>query len=188
MSLPSVSIAIAPRRLSPPWGLVLACLAAGAAWIVAEVGGGLAFLAAGVRLWRYEICPVAEAITSPVIWAFAATLIIPLSLVFDRVVTRRLHGAARLATRLAFLMTTGSVLEVLINEFFFRACLGQPLYEYLVLPTFAGSGSLLSPLYYSTLVIHVPITDRLLARSAAAPAIGGQCIGVAGRIGPARIK
>lgn len=153
--------------LSRRSALPLACLAAGMAWIVAEVGGGLTFLSLGVRLWRYEICPVLHAITSPVIWALAAGLIIPLSLAFDRAVANRFRGAAKLAARLAFVMTTGSVLEVLINEFFFRACLGRPLYEYLVLPTFAGSGSLLSPLYYSTLLIHIPITDRLLRVSTA---------------------
>jgi hypothetical protein len=154
------------RRLALP----LACLAAGMAWIVAEVGGGLAFLSLGVRLWRYEICPVVDAITSPVIWALAAGLIIPLSLAFDRTVADRFRGAARLGARLAFVMTTGSVLEVVINEFFFRACIGRPLYEYLVLPTFAGSGSLLSPLYYSTLLIHIPITDRLLGNARTAGA------------------
>ena len=153
--------------LSRRSALPLACLAAGMAWIVAEVGGGLTFLSLGVRLWRYEICPVLDAITSPVIWALAAGLIIPLSLAFDRAVADRFRGMAKLGARLAFVMTTGSVLEVLINEFFFRVCLGQPLYEYLVLPTFAGSGSLLSPLYYSTLLIHIPITDRLLGASAA---------------------
>ena len=152
------------------FALPLACLAAGTAWFIAEVGGGLAFLSLGVRLWRYEICPLFDAITSPVIWALAAGLIIPLSVAFDRAVADRFRGAVKFAARLVFVMTTGSVLEVFINEFFFRACLGQPLYEYLVLPTFAGSGSMLSPLYYSTLLIHVPITDRLLGGPRAGPA------------------
>jgi hypothetical protein len=32
-----------------------------------------------------------------------------------------------------------------------------------VLPTFDGSGSLLSPLYYATLLIHYPLLARLRA-------------------------
>ena len=147
---------------------VLACLTAGAAWIVVEVGGGLLFLAAGVRLWRYEIVPILFEITSPVVWLFAATLIIPLCVVFDRRVTDHLSPGNRLPARLAFLMVAGTVLEVVINETMFIEGVGRPLYTYLVLPTFGGSGSWLSPLYYATLIIHVPITDRLLRHSPAA--------------------
>jgi len=145
------------------WRFVAACLAAAMAWIVLEVAGGLAFLAAGVRLWRYDIQPWFHEITSPVVWLFALTLIVPLCLAFDRGVSHRLLGWRKTAARLAFLMTTGPVLEVLINEFVFRAWTGKALYEYLVGPLFNGSSSLFSPLYYATLLIHVPITDRLLA-------------------------
>lgn len=138
-------------------------MVAGTVWFAAEVGGGLAFLGLGVRLWRYEICPVFDAISSPVIWALAVLLIVPLTWAFDRSVAVRFRGPARVAVRCAFVIAAGTVLEVVINEFFFRACLGRPLYEYLVLPTFGGSGSLLSPFYYSTLVFHLPLTDRLVA-------------------------
>jgi len=145
------------------WRYVAACLVAAMAWIALEVAGGLAFLAAGIRLWRYDIYPLFREITSPVVWLFALTLIVPLCLAFDRRVCSRLDGWRKIAARLAFLMITGPLLEVLINEFLFRAWLGQPLYEYLVWPLFNGSSSLLSPLYYATLLVHLPITDRLLA-------------------------
>jgi hypothetical protein len=157
-----------------PARLAAACLVAGAAWIVAEVAGGLFLLALGVRLWRYELMPLFWAITSPIVWLFALTLIVPLSIVYDRLVARRWTGRARFVARALFVMSVGPVLEVLINEFLFKAGLGRALYVYTVLPTFSGSGSWLSPLYYATLLIHVPITDRLLGSDAlpgaAAPA------------------
>jgi hypothetical protein len=40
----------------------------------------------------------------------------------------------------------GPVIEVLLNRYLFTAFVGRPLYLYTVLPTFGGSGSLLSPL------------------------------------------
>jgi|KBSSwiStaDraftv2_1062776.scaffolds.fasta_scaffold00016_76 hypothetical protein len=142
--------------------LLLICVYGGLAWIVAEVTGGLAFLAFGIRLWRYEIVPLFSAITSPVIWVLAALLIGPLMVAFDRLIgIERLSSRRRLVARLGFLMTAGPVIEVLINRLFFVGVLGQPLYAYLVLPTFEGSGSLLSPLYYATLYIHIPLMDRL---------------------------
>ena len=148
--------------------LIAACLVAGAAWIVAEAAGGLFFLALGVRLWRYELLPLLWAITSPVVWLFALSLIVPLSIAYDRLVACRWQGRARLTARALFVMTLGPALEVLINELLFKAWLGHALYVYTVLPTVSGSGSWLSPLYYATLLIHVPITDRLLGTSACA--------------------
>lgn len=139
-----------------------ACAAAGLAWIVCEVAGGLAFLAMGVRLWRYHLMPVWWDITSPIVWIFAVTLIVPLSLAFERRWTHGLGGGARLARLAAFVGTAGPVLEVLFNEIGFKALIGRGLYEYTVLATFSGSGSWLSPFYYMTLLVHVPITDRLL--------------------------
>lgn len=144
----------------------MACAIACGAWIAAEVGGGLLFLAAGVRLWRYEIAPLWFDITSPVVWVFAAALIVPLSVAFDRRVALRAERGRRWVARVAFVATVGPVLEVLINEYVFRRMWGAPLYTYLVYPTFDGSGSLLSPLYYATVLIHVPITDRVLGVSA----------------------
>jgi hypothetical protein len=138
-------------------------LVAGLAWVVCEVAGGLAFLMAGVRLWRYHLLPIWFDITSPIVWMFAATLIIPLSLAFEWRFTRGLARGARLARVAAFVAVVGPVLEVVINEFGFKALAGQGLYTYTVLATFDGSGSWLSPFYYLTLLVHVPITDRILA-------------------------
>lgn len=140
----------------------LACLTAGVAWIVVETLGGLAFLAGGLRLWRYEILPVAWAITSPVVWTLAALLIVPLCRLFDLSVTFRLPRSRWLAARLAFLMIVGPVIEIVLNEFCFERAVGRPLYVYTFLETFGGHGSLLSPLYYATLIVHAPIADRLL--------------------------
>ncbi len=142
--------------------VVMACLVAGLAWIVCEVLGGLAFLAAGIRLWHYNLLPIWFDITSPIVWVFAATLIVPLSLVFEHYCTRGLAGTSRLLRVAVFVAIVGPVLEVLINEFAFKPLAGQGLYEYTVLATFHGSGSVLSPFYYLTLLIHIPVTDRVL--------------------------
>jgi len=152
-----------PRALRLP----LACVLGAAAWALSEVGGGLAFLAAGVRLWRYEVLPMFSGITSPVVWTLAGLLIVPVMLLFDRAFrTDRLTPRRRAAARLGFMMIIGPVLEVVINRHLFIQVFGQPLYLYTVLPTFEGSGSLLSPLYYATLYIHVPVSDRILGRYA----------------------
>lgn len=140
---------------------LLACLIAGLAWIVAEVAGGLLFLWAGVRLWRYEIAPLFLDITSPLVWALAVLLIVPLSSLFDTVTRQSGTRRARLFGHLAFLMITGPIVEVVLNDHVFRTLFGRPLYTYLVLPTFEGSGSLLSPFYYATLVMHRPLTEKL---------------------------
>jgi len=151
------------RPVPPLHRLLAACLAGSAAWVVSEVCGGLAFLAAGVRLWRYQILPLCSGITSPVVWTIAGLLIVPAMLLFDRAFrTERLSPRRRAAARLGFMMVVGPVLEVLINRHVFIRLFGEPLYFYTVLPTFQGSGSLLSPLYYATLYIHVPVADRLL--------------------------
>ncbi|MEO7404921.1 MAG: hypothetical protein ABIU95_14740 [Burkholderiales bacterium] len=142
--------------------VVVACVVASVVWIVCEIAGGLAFLAMGVRLWRYEIAPMAWDITSPIVWLFAVTLIVPLSIAFERRYTLGQPRRVRLVRLALFVAIVGPLLEVLINELVFKALLRVPLYEYLALPTFNGSGSWLSPLYYLTLLVHVPITDRIL--------------------------
>lgn len=152
-----------PTRPQFDWRrVVAACLIAGLTWIVCEVLGGLAFLAAGIRLWRYHLLPIWFDITSPIVWMFAATLIVPLSLVFEHYCTRGLTGRHRLLRVAVFVAIIGPVLEVLINEFAFKPLAGAGLYEYTVLATFHGSGSVLSPFYYLTLLIHIPVTDRVL--------------------------
>ncbi len=148
---------------------VAACAAASLAWIACEVLGGLAFLALGLRLWRYEIVPVFSGITSPVVWLLAFVLITPFTFGFDRWLrTDRLPDRWRVALRLAFLMVTGPVLEVILNRFLFETACGRPLYRYTFLPTFDGSGSLLSPLYYATLYVHRPVVDLLRTSTGAA--------------------
>ena len=146
--------------------LAAACAVGGVAWVVCEVAGGLAFLALGIRLWRYHLVPIWWDITSPIVWMFAATLIVPLSRAFERRWTQGLSSGVRLARLAVFVGTTGPVLEVLFNELGFKRLAGQGLYEYTVLATFDGSGSWLSPLYYLTLLVHVPVTDRLLRERA----------------------
>jgi hypothetical protein len=116
----------------------------------------------GIRLWRYHLMPVWWDITSPIVWMFAATLIVPLSQAFERRWTQGLSPGVRMARLAVFVGTIGPVLEVLFNELGFKGLVGQGLYEYTVLATFEGSGSWLSPLYYLTLLVHVPVTDRLL--------------------------
>jgi hypothetical protein len=145
--------------MSRPARIVLASLAASAAWVLCEVGGGLLFLSLGLRLWRYEIAPLFSDITSPVVWLLAFLLITPLTLAFERL-SASWRGPL---PRLAFLMVTGSVLEVLLNRYLFEGLLGRPLYRYTFLPTFDGSGSWLSPLYYATLYVHAPVADRILS-------------------------
>lgn len=142
--------------------IFLACLVAGLTWVFVEVGGGLLFLAAGVRLWRYEIAPIWFDITSPVVWLLAVVLVVPLGLGFQRLAGGRLRGSRRGWGALLFLMSAGPVVEVALNELVFKGLFGTPLYRYLVLPTWGGSGSLLSPLYYGTLILHLPITERIL--------------------------
>lgn len=136
-------------------------------WILCETLGGLTFLAFGVRLWRYHIAPILFSVTSPVIWSLALLLLGPLTLFWLSAEERLpLPRAGRLAARAAFFMTVGPLLEVLLNRGLFSAFAGRPLYTYTFLPTFGGSGSLLSPFYYATLLVHVPWVEKSRSRSA----------------------
>jgi hypothetical protein len=155
--------------------LLEAGLFSASGWVACETLGGLFFLALGVRLWRYRIAPLFLGVTSPVVWTLAFLLLGPLTLAWlafeDRLALSRTR---RLAARAAFFMTAGPALEVVLNRGLFAGLAGHPLYAYTLLPTFGGSGSLLSPLYYATLLVHVPWVER--ARSAAlatAPALSG---------------
>ena len=95
----------------------------------------------------------------------SSVLITPSTLAFDRWLrVDRLPVRARAGLRLAFLMVTGPIVEVLLNRFLFEAVFGRPLYRYTFLSTFDGSGSLLSPLYYATLAVHRPLAERLYGR------------------------
>jgi hypothetical protein len=142
---------------------VLACVTCATGWILCEAGFGWLFLALGVRLWRYQIVPLLDGITSPVAWVVAALLITPIMTTWENAFHLWDASAARRAAmRLAGLMLFGSTLEVVLNKFVFPWLFGGPLYRYEVLPTFGGSGSLLSPVYYATLYVHLPLVDRIL--------------------------
>lgn len=148
----------------------LACLASAAGWIACEAGFGTLFLALGVRLWSYEVLPLLSCITSPVVWVFAALLVTPIMTLWERAFgLQKAAPAVRAGMRLAALMLFGPVLEVLLNTALFPWLFGRPLYRYLVLPTFDGSGSVLSPFYYATLYLHLPVVDRILGRQRSAP-------------------
>lgn len=141
------------------------CLLSAAAWMVCEVIGGLTFLAFGLRLWRYHIAPLAWDITSPVVWGIAFVLMGPLLALYESWERRQPPNSLwRVPVRLAFLAVCGCILEVLLNNFLFMGLIGKPLYTYAFLPTFSGSGSLLSPLYYSTLYLHFPLNRWLVRR------------------------
>lgn len=135
-------------------------------WIICETLGGLLFLSLGYRLWTYQILPVWFQITSPVIWLIAFLLMPPFFAAYQWLETEFLkENQAKVLYRSLFVVIVGCVSEVLINEFIFRKYLGKPLYIYDQLPTFAGSGSLLSPFYYLTLYIHFPINQWLSNRA-----------------------
>jgi hypothetical protein len=133
--------------------------------MVVETLSGLFFLNLGLRLWSYHILPVWYDLTSPLVWLLAGLLIVPIEQLFRLSWRKRFGTDARFQVRFAFLTLTGCVLEVAINEIGFNAFLGERFYSYEFLPTFGGSGSVLSPLYYATLVVHWPITDYILQRA-----------------------
>jgi hypothetical protein len=54
----------------------------------------------------------------------------------------------------------GPINEVLWNSVIWTAA-GMPLYQYTMLPTFSGSGSYLSPLYYLTLLLGFWLDERV---------------------------
>ncbi len=135
-----------------------------AAWAVCETACGLLFLGPGVRLWVYHLTPILWAITSPVGWA--VVLVVGgfaggLYLLWEE--WAGVTGWRRWLYRGLFMAVSGPITEVPLNGLFV-ATLGTPLYVYTVLPTFGGSGSLLSPLYYLTMLSgfwfdeHIPGT------------------------------
>jgi hypothetical protein len=132
-----------------------------AAWIVCETIGGLIFLAFGVRLWSYHIAPVFWSITSLVGWVFV--WFVAGNLIFCYLLWETKASVAngrRWLYRAGFLMVAGPVNEVIWNTVIWHA-VDSPLYLYTVLPTFDGSGSLLSPLYYLTLLLGFWIEEQV---------------------------
>jgi len=130
-------------------------------WIACETVGGLLFLALGVRLWEYYLTPVFWNITSYfgwlMVWLVAGSSCF-LYLCWER--SAGLDGRRRWLGRAVFLMIAGPVHEVVWNSIIWSV-VGTPLYLYHVLPTFAGSGSLLSPTYYLTLLLGFWVEERI---------------------------
>ena len=129
------------------------------AWIVCETLGGLLFLAGGVRLWRYVMTPILWEIASPVGWAFVF-VVAGMNCFGYLLVEHRLgvRGRRRWLYRALFLMLAGPVNEVIFDSLIWRL-VGTPIYLYTVWPTFAGTGSLLSPLYYLTLLLGLWVEE-----------------------------
>jgi hypothetical protein len=140
-----------------------------ASWIVCETVGGLIFLACGIRLWSYHIAPVFWEITSLVGWIFV--WLVAGNLIFFYLLWETRAGITspwRWLFRAIFLMIAGPVNEVIWNTIIWDI-VDTPLYLYTVLPTFDGSGSILSPLYYLTLLLGFWIEEQVpgtLARKA----------------------
>lgn len=131
------------------------------AWIPCETLGGLIFLAAGIRLWAYYVTPIFWALTSPVAWGFVFLVAGGNCSAYKWwEQSRRLNGPRRWLFRAAFLAVAGPVMEVIWNSAIWWTA-GTPLYLYTVLPTFEGSGSLLSPFYYQTLLSGFWAEDTL---------------------------
>jgi hypothetical protein len=153
-----------PRPAVPPplWlRCTLTSVVTLAAWILCEVLGGLAYLAIGIRLWAYHLAPVCWELTSFAGWALLLPLLggqCCLWLAWEQ--RAGLDGPRRWLYRALFLAVAGAVNEVFWNAVV-RAAFGQPLFLYTVLPTFGGSGSWLSPLYYLTLLSGFLLDERV---------------------------
>jgi hypothetical protein len=132
-----------------------------AVWIPCEVLGGLAFLALGIRLWTYHLAPVCWQLTSLLGWALLLPLLggqCCLYLVGEQ--RAAVRGPWRWLCRALFLAVAGPVNEVVWNAVI-REAFGRPLFRYTLLPTFGGSGSWLSPLYYLTLLSGFLLDERV---------------------------
>jgi hypothetical protein len=130
-------------------------------WIICETVGGLLFLAVGIRLWSYHITPVFWEITSLVGWLFVG--LVAGNLCYGYLVWETKSGINtrwRWLGRASFLMIAGPVNEVIWNTLIWRT-VDTPLYLYTVLPTFEGSGSMLSPLYYLTLLLGFWVEEQV---------------------------
>jgi hypothetical protein len=132
-----------------------------AAWIPCEVLGGLAFLALGIRLWAYYLAPLCWQLTSLLGWGLVLLLLGGQSCLYllweQRAAVR---GPWRWLCRALFLGVAGPVNEVVWNAVI-REAFGRPLFLYTLLPTFGGSGSWLSPLYYLTLLSGFLLEERV---------------------------
>ncbi|HKI34114.1 MAG TPA: hypothetical protein VKA46_19835 [Gemmataceae bacterium] len=131
------------------------------AWIPCEVLGGLAFLGLNVRLWAYRITPLFWETTSLAGWGMVFAVLGGNCSVYLLCENRAgVVGPRRWLYRGLFLVVSGPVNEVVWNSVIWSAA-GTPLYQYVVLPTFGGSGSYLSPLYYLTLLLGFWLDERV---------------------------
>lgn len=130
--------------------LLFTCTTTVIAWVFCETVGGLLFLYSGIRLWEYYILPIFYNITSLVAWA--------LIFVFGGLICfgyleaeREYRFENKWFWRSIFLMSSGPFLEVIFNNII-NLLVGKPLYSYTLWTTCGSSGSLLSPIYYLTLL------------------------------------
>jgi hypothetical protein len=156
-------------------GWLVTCLVGVLSWIICETVGGLIFLACGIRLWAYHITPIFWAIASYTGWCYVLVILGTGCFAYSiwehgmGVVGRR-----RWLYRSLFLIVTGPIAEVIWNTATWNV-LGTPLYLYTAAPTFNGSGSLFSPLYYQTLLLGfwveewIPGTLASMGRSRVTP-------------------
>jgi hypothetical protein len=150
-----------PRR--PPLWIrwVMTSFVGLAAWIPCEVLGGLLFLVLGMRLWSYHITPVFAELTSLVGWVFVFLVLgtnCTIYLLWEQ--WAGIRGRRRWAFRALFLVVSGPINEVVWNSLIWWAW-GTPLYLYEVGKTFEGSGSILSPFYYLTLLAGFWLDERV---------------------------
>jgi len=130
--------------------ILFTCAMTMIAWMLCETAGGLLFLYFGVRLWEYHILPVFWSITSYFAWALI--FVVGGLLCFGYLETEREYRFPnRWYFRSLFLIAAGPFLEVVFNGLICKIY-GTPLYTYTLWSTFEGSGSLLSPIYYLTLL------------------------------------
>jgi len=160
---PSMIDQAATSQVRPPlvFRWLMTSVVSVAAWIPCEVIGGMIFLGLGVRLWAYHITPVFWELTSFVGWAFVL-IVLGTHFTLYLLLEQRLgvRGRRRWGYRALFLVISGPVNEVIWNSLIL-AVSGKPLYLYTVLPTFEGSGSVLSPFYYLTLLTGFWLDERI---------------------------
>jgi hypothetical protein len=139
----------------------LTCVVGVVVWVPCEVLVGQFFLGVDVRLWEYHIAPWLEKITSPAGWLVVLLVVgtnCSLYLLWED--WTGVVGQRRWLYRALYLAVCGPINEVVWNELI-RWAYGTPLYLYTLLPTFNGSGSYLSPLYYLTLLCGFWADERV---------------------------
>jgi hypothetical protein len=148
---PTRAAGCSPTNLVAAW--LITCTISVVSWILCETLGGLIFLALGIRLWAYQITPIFWGIASYTGWIYVFFIVG--TGCFAYLLGEHgleVRGPRRWLYRSLFLVIAGPVTEVIWNHATWNV-LDIPLYLYTELPTFSGSGSWLSPLYYQTLLL-----------------------------------